>query len=618
MKRNSCKAFSLLIVLMSLAACGGASVTQRPSIQGMRSFNSCSEMQAVVGSALQNYSYEEGIAQPSEPVLTGAAEGAQADSANAAPTVEGASATEALVEEASLFKVEGNTLYSLSSTGLYVHDISDPQNPQRLHYIAFDFEGSEFYSQQAIEFYVWGSKVAIMAHGPVENYAASYPGSSVDTTLVRIYDLSSPTQPNVLADYTLRGSYLNSRLVQEAQAASIFVVTSDYSSVESLGFNETDCQRSYLPVALEDGMASASHISLYGINLAGESATAEKPLHLFSDGSFINDLYVSPRHLFLPLQRWQEDSTKVFAMALNASDATVESAGDTTLAGSIKNQFDLNESLDQGTLRVVTSTHRWDAGIDSINTLWVLDLKDPTLPVLGQVSFAPPDEVVESSRIYEEVAYVATAVKLAFSDPLIRIDLSDPTDPKVTDEIPLAGRPGYLAVTQENGVDQYLVSIGQDSNQVVAALFDVRAPGSVTMIDQVVVAEDASSLANSFNGHRSVTVLPEGVIFIPIDAWTDTGLSSSLKAYQVTEAGLGLLVSLSHDDLREDDYYGASIERSIEVGDTLYTYSKQGLKVHTMDGILNGLVDELYREVFEDFDAVYYGGGIAIDTPELL
>lgn len=126
--------------------------------------------------------------------------------------------------------------------------------------------------------------------------------------------------------------------------------------------------------------------------------------------------------------------------ALSYSGEELSYVGSTSVAGSIENQYYLDEY--NGILRVVTTTNT-DAYIEhieergDISSSWIVNYSSTTnaslycidldtWEVVASVeSFAPAGETVESVRFDGNYAYVCTAVVITMTDPVFYFDLSD-------------------------------------------------------------------------------------------------------------------------------------------------------------------------------------------------
>ena len=96
------------------------------------------------------------------------------------------------------------------------------------------------------------------------------------------------------------------------------------------------------------------------------------------------------------------------------------------------------------------------------------------LKVLGQTADLAPTETMQSMRFMEDKGYLVT---YRFIDPLFALDLSDPSNPRVTGELKVPGFSTYLHPIAGNR----LIGIGSNgnwgyANRTKVSLFDVSDP----------------------------------------------------------------------------------------------------------------------------------------------
>ncbi len=222
--------------------------------------------------------------------------------------------------------------------------------------------------------------------------------------------------------------------------------------------------------------------------------------------SYTSEIYVSKNSLYVTRtytgKEEYSDHVNIMNMTdiavLDHSDGGFEHKGTVTLCGHVKDQYSLDEY--EGILRVVTTTGSQNISNKSIElygysadslavdtnssnaSLYCIDLE--TLKTVASVEgFAPDGETVESVRFDREYAYVCTAKKVVFKDPVYFFDLSDLKNItyKETGEIE-----GYSSSLVNFG-DGFLLGIGYGDSRTTLKIevWEESEDGVVSVCDYV-------------------------------------------------------------------------------------------------------------------------------------
>lgn len=249
--------------------------------------------------------------------------------------------------------------------------------------------------------------------------------------------------------------------------------------------------------------------------------------------------------------------------------------------GYLLNQFAMDEY--RGNLRVASTTSPswWGSGFESESLITVLsDAGDGRMIVIGSVDGLGETEQIYSVRFMGVSAYVVTFRQ---TDPLYTIDLSNPREPKVVGELKILGYSAYLHPVG----DGLVIGIGQDATDegriqgTSVSLFDVSDPSKPTRIDQVTLNEGTNSQVE-YDHHAFLYWDPTGLVMVPVQQyWWDENKEDMFfgaLGFTVDEKGLTEVRRFSHPggDSNEWDYR-AQIQRSIVIGDRVYTVSAKGI-----------------------------------------
>lgn len=288
------------------------------------------------------------------------------------------------------------------------------------------------------------------------------------TTLVSL-DVTDPAHITETNRVYITGSYLSSRMVDGK-----LLLMSKYRVSYSKDFSDesTFLPQTGTPGAMESVNADdiLAPDTLSNVYYTVVCAIDEKSLEINDTAAFLSysdDIYVSNENIYASRSYTQkkEDGcsrTVTEISCLNYSGETLEYLGSVTVAGSIKDQYSMDEY--DGILRVVTSTNETVVETNVENafarivrnvSLYCVSLEDFTI-VASVEEFAPENETAESVRFDGSMAYVCTAEIITLTDPVYFFDLSDLENITWTDTGTIDG---YSTSLIQLG-DGYLLGIG--------------------------------------------------------------------------------------------------------------------------------------------------------------
>ncbi|MFI7637797.1 beta-propeller domain-containing protein [Nonomuraea sp. NPDC049400] len=230
--------------------------------------------------------------------------------------------------------------------------------------------------------------------------------------------------------------------------------------------------------------------------------------------------------------------------------------------GRLLNQYSLSEY--DGHLRVATTLSTQD-GQNSSSAVYVL--KADTLAKTGEVGGLGRGERIYSVRFMGPVGYCVTFKQV---DPLYTLDLRDPAAPKVTGELKITGYSAYL----HPGAEGRLIGIGQEASEkgrtlgTQVSLFDVSDPASPRRLSQL-FQKDSGSTAE-WDPHAFLYWPKTGLAVIPLFQRTESGA----LVLKIDDSGVSKVGMIKHPANQ------SGIERTIVIGDTLWTLSYDGVQVN--------------------------------------
>lgn len=240
-----------------------------------------------------------------------------------------------------------------------------------------------------------------------------------------------------------------------------------------------------------------------------------------------------------------------------------------TVPGYLINQYALSEW--GGHLRVATTTGTDGPPDESSSGVYVLRTDGPQLRRVGEVTGLGRTEQIHSVRYLGDRAYLVTFRR---TDPLYALDLSDPTAPRTTGELKITGYSGHLQPLS----DGRLLGVGREADRrgrlqgLLVSLFDVTDPAKPTRLARYHRPEYWSTA-----DHEPKALLhwpATGLLVLPVatHAWTSRGA----VVLRVDGSTLHEVGRITHRGRPER----TAIQRSMVVGDTLWTYSEAGLQAN--------------------------------------
>jgi hypothetical protein len=243
-------------------------------------------------------------------------------------------------------------------------------------------------------------------------------------------------------------------------------------------------------------------------------------------------------------REWSDNyETDLHAFAIAPGEPT-EYVASGTVRGSLLNQFSLDEF--EGYLRVIgTDGSPWDDRNQSETRLVVLDEQGDQLVAVGEVGGIGKGEQLFSARLMDEIGF---AVTFRQTDPFYVLDLSEPTNPRITGELKIPGVSTYLHPLG----DGMVLGIGQDATEdgfqtgLKLSLFDVSDPADPR---EVSVWTTPNAYSPAETDHRAFQMF-DSTALVPVQDWNSgfTGVILFDIGDTITEIG-----RVSHIDDEPDE-----------------------------------------------------------------
>jgi inhibitor of cysteine peptidase len=613
-------------------------VLPNPAVSGMRTFQSTEELKNyLVNSSQQgNTYYWQGTGG-----LSSYAPSATSDTRGSAEDYSTTNIQVAGVDEADTVKTDGQYIYTISSSqysGYYyyygyssqtsnsVYIISaDPQNAKVVSKISFDnytTPAGLFLSQNSSRLVVISSKYEPYPETSGNVMVAPY-YYDTGSTSVNIYDISNKANPVLTRNFTVSGSYFNSRMIGDY----VYVVTSQsawvYNDVVTLPIvysrNGEAYSASPSTIYYSDMNESNyySFTSFYGIDIADDQ---QQPTNMTMLLSGAGTMYVSTSNIYVTYPTWNNGTqlTSIYRVKIDGLQLSFEAQG--SVPGYTINQYAMDEY--NGNLRIATNVNSYPivafGGTGSVssfqsnqtNNVYVLN---QNLTVIGKLEGLAQGENLHSVRFMGDRCYLVTFVK---TDPLFVIDVSQPQSPRVLGELKIPGYSDYLHPYDET----HLIGVGKEAvaaeegdfawyQGLKLALFDVSNVNNPVQVANYVIGDrgtDSAVLTDPkafmFDKEQNLLVIPVNLALVS-EANKQQGSSAygdmvwqgayvfsvsangnfTLKG-TVTHLNATLLNSQGHLT-NYMDYYNSEnqwITRSLFIGNTLYTVSNAEVKLNSL------------------------------------
>ncbi len=340
------------------------------------------------------------------------------------------------VDEADTVKTDGQYIYVIgnNSQTVYILDASNqnPQNAKVLSKITFD-NGSP----QGIYLSADGNKLAVLGSSYVP-YAAygralgfypaniMFPSWTASTNFVYVYDVSNKANPVLSRNFTMSGSYVNSRMIgnyvydiisenayllngtvllptvfsgQQPSAVtptSIYYVNNSdtaYQYTTIVALNIENSQEQGVSTTVLMGNAGTIYVSQNNIYLTDQVTTIQ-PLQTPSGAPSQTGTTIMPMPIYPVQQYWQ--GTDIYRIQISGPSLTLAAEGNVT--GTVMSQYSMDEY--NGNFRIATSSSTYSTTSNSYtstqqNNVYILD---SNLNVVGKIENLASGEQLHSAR----------------------------------------------------------------------------------------------------------------------------------------------------------------------------------------------------------------------------
>jgi hypothetical protein len=337
-----------------------------------------------------------------------------------------------------------------------------------------------------------------------------------------------------------------------------------------------------------------------GDDAAGPSGTT-------SVAGWAGTAYASTDSLYMATAFWEpgetpadpgRSGTNLFKFELGPDSVPLAATGE--VGGVVLNQFSMDER--DGDLRIATATNPNvtvdptdpEAAKSATTVVTVMRQDGEDLKPVGAASGLAPGERFSSARFVGDMVYLTTykVVQTRPIDPLLAIDLRDPSRPKVVGELKI---PGFSSYLQPIG-DDLLVGVGRDTTDdgqtlgLQISLFDVSNPARPVRLAAHSFGDAAAwQWSEAESNHLAFSYFPEQhVLALPVYSQTyrwgvtedNTGGDAAPEPYALEvfrvgrEDGIQPLGAVTSESV---------ISRSLRIGAAIFAVGPDEIRAAQLD-----------------------------------
>jgi uncharacterized secreted protein with C-terminal beta-propeller domain len=521
------------------------------------------------------------------------------------------------IDEGDIVKTDGSYIYVLSQAQgeLVIFEAAGSQTSELSRVSVAEMSLSLYQYPQ--EMYVNNSTLVIVKNrfnGDV--VSSAQPAANSEETCLVLYDVSDPSNPTLMTEFSQSGNYRNSRLYGDR----LYLISSYYLSYGV----ERDNPVTYVPQVGKEGsydlMAIADVRVMPSVQqpnytvVTSYDLTARERVDQKAVLGEATTVYMSYENLYLGSSLYVNEESEPYQesvyivvdyknaqrtqlVRIGIDEGLLDVAAQCTFDGRLLNQFSLDEYEGNLRLAVTHETYSYrvlrdeNYGVESYqydetaptNAVYVLD---PSLVIIGSIEGMAEDERIYSARFTGSTGYMVTYRQM---DPLFALDLSDPTNPKVTSELKIPGFSTYLHPFGEG----LLLGFGYDATDNMTqgmklSMFDISDPFAVgELFAEKVDTYDSEALSE----HKAVLVdVDRNIIGFP-GYGSSSGVQRPYFVYRYDgEGGFELRAQLELGATTDQNssyygYYGGC--RGLFIGGYLYVFSGDYLDVFDLEALKN-------------------------------
>lgn len=492
------------------------------------------------------------------------------------------------VDEADIVKTNGDYIYYIANSKLYVVNAKNPNSIKVENTLEFEDDLCP------MEMYLKENKLVLILekselYTNIYNNGIMYDVAFTDAeTVIILYDIRGNSNLIERRRIEVEGTYTDSRLIDN----NLYFLATKY-----LYNKNEELVPEYLDTAISEEKQKVdvaemlyipdskdnSYLTIVGIDISkNNKANIET---IVGAGT---DIYCTDSNLYITFTEYNSDTrsynTNIYKFKLIESNIISTATGNVN--GRPLNQFSMNE-YNNNFIIVTTDEYRSGNLINNKNRLYVLD---ENIKEIGKLEDFSGDENLEAVRFMGDKAYVVTFERV---DPLFVIDISNPTEPKILGELKIPGYSSYLHPYDET----HIIGIGQEVEiedteygereiikGVKVSLFDVSDYSNPKEVNSLVIGDKAYTDVQY--DHKAVLFLNDkNLLAFPINNNVERTIKRQYVVLSVDlEKGITLRTSIEHGEIKNEyGAYSAEIDRGLYINNYLYTLSAKKIEVMNLE-----------------------------------
>lgn len=382
------------------------------------------------------------------------------------------------VEEPEIAKTDGKYIYTLGEKTLYIVGINNG-DLTLVSSTPLEIDADKEETVLVKDMFLNGDKLAVLMTLGEDYMYTCYDGAGgvasdvaymggEQRANILIFDVSDKEKPKEVSSLGQSGYYMNARM-----AGDKIYIMSNYA-VNEPAENKPE---TYVPQVFENGdkdtisagciqtpdaVNYANYVNITAIDL-------NSPDKFYSTQSVLGGMdviYASLNNIYISTYDYNdgEEQSEIFRFYIG--DGSLTPAGHTKVKGTILDQFSMDED-ENGYFRVVSQQYNFESNIQHVTVF------DNDLNQTDHIEKSTGSETLRSVRFDGNLCHFVTFMQ---TDPLFTVDLSDPENLKVLDELKVPGYSEYLHPFDENT----LLGIGKDANEETG----VETGGKISLYDR--------------------------------------------------------------------------------------------------------------------------------------
>ncbi len=350
------------------------------------------------------------------------------------------------VDESDIVKTDGKYLYIAADNVITIVDVQEKEM-EIVAKITPDMRASD----EVCELYIENQRLYAIAETLKTNLrktdSADGFGDKTVTTVLFTYDIADITNPVLLGEVKVEGTFKESRKVGDDiylfSIRNLWGVT-EKEKGEVIPYLQDQPFPEDCIYIREEGQ---SELMMVSVNTGAPSEIVDQVMVLSNGAS----IYVGKENIYLYNTNYYGYSSgdEVTEIAkFSYQDGHINAVGANSVKGRVEDTFAVSEKDEY--FRILTTSNL--SGRE--NQLYIFD---EGMKLVGQLNGIAPGESIYAARYVGENVYFITYRNM---DPLFLVNLSDPRNPEIMGELEISGFSDYLQMYGEND----LLGIGYETN----------------------------------------------------------------------------------------------------------------------------------------------------------